>query len=709
MVNKRLTFSRFTISLILLIIAMILCLSQVTMVGSASDTQENSTEILWDSYGIPHIFAPNAEELFYAFGYAQMHNHADLILELLGRARGKAAEYWGEPYLNSDKWIRLMGVPERAQEWFQDHPPLIQNYVKAFVKGMNDFATKYPDQIAGNRTVVLPITPIDILAHTQQAIHFTFITNARIIEQVAKQTKMEPAGSNAWAVAPKHTENGNALLLCNPHLPWSDLFTWFEAQLVAPGINATGAAFVGTPLLGIAFNDNLGWTHTVNTHDGYDLYELSLTEDGYQWDDSHLPFQEETQYIKVKKENGTFQEVPLKIRQSIHGPVIASGEKKAIALRVVGLDRPNITEQYWKMMRARNLKEFEQAQKMLQMPMFTVMYADKDGHIMHLFGGHTPVRPEEDWNWNAIVPGNTSKTLWTQYHTYDELPKIIDPVSGWLQNANDPPWTTTIPLAIDRDDYPPYMAPLFMHFRAQRSARMLRKDIKISYDELSQYSLSTRMEVADRILDELIPAAKNSEKEKALKAAEILEKWDRCADQNSQGAVLFKAFWRQIEDTKDGYPFAEKWDISNPITTPDGLANKEKAIDILIDAYEKVEEKYGKPDIAWGEVHRLVLGDVNLPANGGGGSLGIFRVTGYEQTKDGKFQARGGDSYKAVIEFSQPLRAQALLTYGNASQPDSPHRTDQLELYSQKKYRPVWRTRKEIESHLEKKETISMK
>lgn len=667
-------------------------------------SERHSSEILWDTYGIPHIFATSEEELFHAFGYAQMHNHADLILRLYGRARGRAAEYWGEDHLSSDKWTWTVGIPEHARDWYHKHSDKYKNFLDAFARGMNRYAKRHSDKIAEDCRIVLPVTPQDVLAQVLQAIHFTFVTNRGIVGTLAKRTKMVPVGSNAWAIAPKRTEGSNAMLLANPHLPWDDLFTWFETQLVAPGLNVSGVALVGTPMLGIGFNDNLGWTHTVNTHDGVDLYELTLEKEGYRWDGTVKNFFIEQKLITVKKENGIFKRAKLNVHRSVHGPVIVRNKKKAIAMRIVGLDRPNITKQYWQMMRAKNFKEFEKALSLLQMPMFTTMYADQDGNIMHLFGGHTPVRPEGNYAWKQIVPGDTSKTLWTQYHTYDELPKILNPDSGWLQNANDPPWTTTFPRAIDPNEFPKYMAPRYMGFRPQRSARMLAKDSKISYEEFVVYSLSTRMETADRVLDELIPAAKGSGNIKALQAAEILERWDRCADTQSKGAVLFKIFWNQF----GGYPFEIPWSPDKAMTTPDGLADADKAINVLVKAYDDVIKLYGNADVAWGEVHRLNMLGVDLPANGGGGGLGIFRVTGYGKMKDNRYRAGSGDSYKAVIEFGIPVHAQALLTYGNASQPGSLHRTDQLELYSRKKYRPVWRTKMAIEANLERREIIRL-
>ena len=667
-------------------------------------TKEVSTEILWDTWGIPHIFARNNEELFYAFGYAQMRSHADLILRLYGRARGRAAEYWGEDYLNSDKWIRITGVPSRAQDWYKAQKPEFKRCLDAFAAGINAYAAGHLDQIDDSVEIVLPIEPTDILAHIQQAIHFTFVTNANIISNVARSKNMEPAGSNTWAISQRLSASGHAMLLANPHLPWSDLFTWYESHLISPDINAYGAALVGTPFLGIAFNEYLGWSHTVNTHDGADLYGLVLVGNGYRWDGGTRPLVNKEHLLKVKQKDGTFREETFTVRSSIHGPIIAMKDRHAIALRIVGLDRPHLTEQYWAMARAQNLDQFQTALKMMQMPMFTVMYADRDGRIMHLFGGLTPVRTIGDWNWDDVAPGSTSETLWTKYHSYTELPRAIDPQSGWLQNANDPPWTTTFPLVLNPTDFPSYMAPRGMSLRAQRSAKLLDEDQSITFREALEYKHSTRMELADRILDELTAAARQSDDTLAQAAADVLEAWDRTADTDSRGGVLFKAFYHEWR--KQDHLFAESWIESKPRVTPSGLADKDSAVEALIAAAKEVKRRYGALDVPWGEVHRLRRDDVDLPANGGSGSLGIFRVTGYREAADGCFVAASGDSYVALTEFDNPVRAKALTVYGNASQPGSPHRIDQMELFSKKQLRDVWLTREEIEAHLEKKEIM---
>ena len=673
----------------------------VLIVGSQSFSSSSlSNQILWDTYGVPHIYGQTIPSAFKEFGWAQMQSHGNSLLSLYGQARGRAAQYWGEEYVESDQWVLTMGVPDRARAWYAAQSPAFRSYLDAFASGINAYAQAHADLIDDSVEVVLPVKGEDILAHLQRVLNFTFIVDPT---QVASLSHKQPkAGSNGWAISPQRSASGNAMLLANPHLPWSDLFLWYEAQITAPGIDAYGATLVGIPVLAIAFNNNLGWTHTVNTFDGWDAYELKLANGGYIFDGKVRPFERETFALKVKQKDGSLSNKELVVRRSVHGAVFAAD--KTVALRVVGLDRPGTLEQWWDMARAQNFQQFQAVLQRLQLPMFTVMYADRAGHIMHLFNAQVPVRQQGNFaDWEKIIPGDTSKTLWTKIHPYRDLPRIVDPDSGWLQNANDPPWSTTFPPAIDANKYPAYIAPRSMSFRAQRSAKMLFEDDKISFDEMVAYKHSTRMELGDRILDDLIPAANKYGNNIAQRAAKVLQTWDRQANADSRGAVLF-ALWVQAMDLDTA--FSQPWSEKSPRTTPDGLANPQTAVATLEAVAAEVEKTYGALNVPWGEVFRLKYGNVDLPANGGFGDLGIFRVLDFIAAKGDRFQPVAGDSFVAAIEFSQPVRAMALTSYGNASQPGSTHIGDQLPLFAQKKLRPVWRDSKNIKAHLAKKEVF---
>jgi acyl-homoserine-lactone acylase len=662
------------------------------------------TEIIWDNYGVPHVYGRDSRSMFYAFGWAQMQSHGNLLLRLYGEARGRAAEYWGKDYLESDRWVWLNGIPNRAEQWWLATRVPYNLYIEAFVAGLNAYAVEHMAELDSTLTAVLPLRPQDVLAHTQRVVHTMFVTSTARIQPVTEAWRRS-AGSNAWAIAPKRSASGRALLLANPHLPWSDVFTWYEAQLVSPDVNIYGAALVGQPFVSIAFNEDLGWTHTVNTIDAADLYELTLEEGGYRWNGAVRSFEASRAIIRVREGAG-FRDDTLQIVRSAHGPVIARAGEKALALRIAGLDQPHLLEQYWRMARSHNLKDFERALSMLQMPMFTVMYADKQGHIMHLFGGRVPVRAQGDWAfWSRPVRGDTSATLWTRTHLYNQLPRVVDPDSGWLQNANDPPWTTTFPIALDPSRYPPYMAPAGpFSFRPQRSARMLREDPQISFEEMIAYKHSTKLESAVHILDEVIAAARRFGTPLAQNAAEVLSRWDRSAEANSRGAVLFHSF---MEDAaKRSWPgnsmFAVRWSPQRPFDTPDGLSDAEQAAAVLDGAAQRVQETFGALDVRWGDVYRLRRDLVDLPANGAPGELGSFRAVDYE--RDGnRYVAVGGDSYVAAIEFGRRVRALTLLSYGNASQPGSRHRTDQLPLFEHKQLKPALLRRDDVMKHAEQR------
>ena len=668
--------------------------------AACSPRHQGPTEILWDRWGVPHIQAAEPGELFRAFGWAQMKNHANLILRLYGEARGRAAEYWGESGLASDRYLRTMGVPERAQQWYGAQKPRFKGYLDRFVEGMNAYARRHPESIDPELEPVLPLEPTDVLGHLQRVIHLSFVGR-----EVTFGRAGQPApGSNGWAIAPSRSAGGNAMLLVNPHLPWSSFFTWFEAHWKTPEVDAYGATLVGMPILGVGFNDHLGWTHTTNPLDGIDLFELSLVEGGYRWDGGVRPFETETQLLRVRQPDGTIRRETLTVRRSIHGPVLEVQGDKAIAVRLVGLDQPHMFEQYWDMVRARSLRQFESALRRLQSPIFNLIYADREGHILYLFGGRTPVRSSGGWqDWQGVAPGDRPELLWTRTHPYEELPRVVDPSGGWVQNANDPPWSSTLPQLLNPGDFPAYLAPRGMRFRAQRSVRMLEQDRKIHFESLSRYKHSTRMELADRILDELTAAVGPRSSNLTRQAARVLENWDRRADAESRGAVLFAEWVRTLGPAM----FATPWQEREPLATPKGLAHPVAAVAALERAARATRDRFGALDVPWGEVYRLRMGGRDLPASGGPSQLGVFRVLEFAPEKDGRFRAAFGDSFVALVEFSQPVRAAVLLSYGNATQPGSPHRGDQLELFARKQLRPVWRTREEIEANLESREVPS--
>ena len=255
----------------------LIILSCILLIG-CSKSPESNPEILWDTYGVPHIYADNYNDLFYAYGWSQMRNHGNLLLKLYAQARGQGAEYFGEKHLESDQWVHIHNVMQRSRDWWKKQDPDIQKMMTAFTDGINDYAKENPDEIDELNELILPVRPEDCFSHFQRVILFHFVTNPGAAT-FNPASMIKGGGSNTWAIGPSRSESGNAMLIANPHLPWFDMFTWFEAHTISNDLNAYGAGLVGMPFLGIAFNDYMGWSHTNNVHDGQDLYELTLKGD----------------------------------------------------------------------------------------------------------------------------------------------------------------------------------------------------------------------------------------------------------------------------------------------------------------------------------------------------------------------------------------------------------------------------------------------
>ncbi len=276
-------------------------------------------------------------------------------------------------------------------------------------------------------------------------------------------------------------------------------------------------------------------------------------------------------------------------------------------------------------------------------------------------------------------------------------------------------------------DYPPYVAPTGASFRSDRSLRMLSDDPKISFDMLLTKKLSTRAEAADRLLPDLLSAVETYGSARAKRAAEVLKAWDRQAEADSRGTLLF---WTWA--TRFGMPgplpasahnFAQPIEVDKPLTTPSGLRDPKAAVDMLDAAAEALEKKYGALDKPWGEFLRLQLNQqspgpaaaakrgaplngIDLPGNGGPGAIGIFRVVTPGPEQGGTATPVHGDGFTLAVEYSQPMKVKALVSYGDCSQPGCKHHTDQLQLFENKQWRDVWRTRRAVEANLERAESF---
>jgi acyl-homoserine-lactone acylase len=666
-----------------------------------------AVEIRWDRYGVPHVFADDTDAVFYAFGWAQMESHANLILGFYGKARGRGAEYWGKAQLASDVTVRLLEIPETAAAWYAAQDDDFKRYITRFVAGMNDWAAAHPEAIRAENRAVLPIEPADPFAHLQCVLDVGFIGRP-----VLGNTEIDvPMGSNALAIAPWRMSDRHAVLMTNPHLPWNGIYTFYEAHFKLGARDLYGATLVGLPVLVLGFNNSLGWAHTSNGLDGADLYEIDLIDaDHYRFDGKTTPLETRTKTLLVKASDGSLERRQMTAAYTRHGPVLRRQGSKAFAYRSTRTLYPLLFKQYWEMVTATDLSEFQRALRRMQLPLFNIVYADRAGHIMFRWNGLLPRRGLGDTAyWVKDVPGDRSDTLWQGAFPYGSLPQVINPSSGWLQNTNDPPWSTTLPAPLDPKRFPAFIPPAEPpSARTERLFKMLTAARWSSFDTVRAIKFDNRVEMADRLLDELLAVADAtplSQQPQTLQAAlRVLRGWDRTTDADSRGAVLFKAWTQQLGEQLFDAPIAapapgapsRRW------RDPAGVLGK------LAKAADEVMAQYGALDVPWGDVHRLRRGDFDLPANGGPGYLGIVHSVEFRRGDAGRFGSLGGDSYSAVVEFSTPVRAEVLLSYGNSSEERSRHYGDQLSLLARKQMRRALLTASEIEHQLVRRERLPL-
>lgn len=672
----------------------------ILTISSNLCAQENtSPEIKWDNWGVPHISGNTSSDVYYAFGWAQMKAHADVILKSYGKARGRSAEYWGgAENLQADYISRKLNVPNRAQEWYDAQNYDMKNLLSSFVDGMNAFCEKHADQLSDELKVVLPIKNTDPFAQLQIGYHLG--VGAFAMQPQAAQWKT--AGSNAWAIAPSKSESGNALLLIQPHPPWFDNYLFFEAHLKSDELNIYGISMLGVPAIAMGFNENLGWALTYNHVDAMDLIEVEIVDGKYLVDGKWKSVEVNQDIISVRIDDGIILDT-IYVKSTDFGFIIEEKDGKSLALRLEGLDRPFFLGQFTDMAKSSDLKEFETAMKQLQLPLQNIIYADKNGDIFYLFNGIIPKRSSGDFaEWSNILSSTKPGVIVKEYLTYKDLPKFKNPKSGFIANSNNGPWTSTFPFKKQPASFPSFMTvPRYEYFnsRTKRSIKMITNEEKLSLEKITELQSSTYSELADRTVDELVNFGENSSDELLKESAKILKNWDRKLDSESRGAVLF-VNWYNATGSLFEVPFSE----NDPLNTPNTLTNDAKKY--LAVAAKQTQDKYNRLDVPWGDVYEINYADKSLKGGLGLSEVGSFNAGFYRPMSATKYTLLGGSAFTSVVEFGAKIKAKGLLSYGNASQKNSPFKGDQLQLAVDRQLRDIWFYNEDIEANLFIKEIL---
>jgi acyl-homoserine-lactone acylase len=499
-------------------------------------------------------------------------------------------------------------------------------------------------------------------------------------------------GSNAWALHPDRTSSGSAILLRNPHLTWGA--GYYEAHVRVPGVVEFYGDFRIGGAFGIigGFNRHLGWATTNNYPRYSQVYALAADperEDHYLLDGRSHALVGKSVTVDFLKDDGDVGSETRTTAWTPFGPVIHRTDETIYILKDPrdGLFRRG--EQFFRMMRAGSLTEWLDVMLMRAHPSSNFTYADAEGNIAHFYNARLPLLPHEPTG-DAAVLARSHSDIWTRLVPVHDLPLYVNPPGGYVQQANDTPDYTNLNVPMDRDTMPVNLPDPRLRLRSQLSLELIHGDAKLSLEDVVELKHSPRMLVAERVLDGLLNAARDARRPSLDEALEVLASWDRTAAAESRGGVLFKAWYQAYSAAMDATTFyREAWSPERPMETPAGIGDPEAAVSALA-AVVDARAAHGLPlDIAWGAVHRVVRGDVDLPVSGCEATLGCFRTLSFAETEDGRLAANRGDAWVFAVEFGEVPRAFSVLAYGQSPKENSPHHADQAAMFAQGRMKTV--------------------
>ena len=439
--------------------------------GPAPSTFEGLGEkyevrILRDDFGVPHIFGKTDTDTAFGLAYAHCEDDFPTFVESLLQVRGEMASYGGKDHAPVDFLAKLLRVNEMVAEGYPSLPEKVRALCDAYADGVNFYVVKNPDALPQR---YLPIRGEDIVAGFVFKGPFFYGLDNEIKALFGETRKKQlteknsgggtaaaverwlgkrgiAVGSNAFAVAPSRTADGSTYLAINSHQPWEGPVAWYEAHLVSEeGWNCIGGLFPGVPLILIGHNEHLGWAHTVNSPDLVDIYVLEVNPENpnqYKFDGEWLDFEVRQIPIEIKIWGPARWTIHREALWSVHGPAVRQSHG-VYAIRYANMGDVRQVQQWYEMNKATNFEQWQSAMRMRATASLNSVYADKEGNIYYLFNGKIPVRAE-GYNWEHYLPGNTSETLWDKTISFDAMPQVLNPTSGFVQNCNNTPFRTTV-------------------------------------------------------------------------------------------------------------------------------------------------------------------------------------------------------------------------------------------------------------------------
>ncbi len=650
----------------------------------------DSVTIIRDKWGVPHIYGTTDADVAYGLAWANAEDDFQTIQETYLAAKNMEGLNKGKKGMVIDYVVQLIKARAVVDEKYEnDISPKFKEYLNAYAQGINAYAQSHPQELACKK--LFPINPKDIL--TAYVLSFSLICKLNDVLNKINNGQIEPyfsqvIGSNGIAMNSTKTANGETFLDINSHQPLEGPLSWYEAHLVSKeGLNILGGLFPGGVSAFCGTNGNMGWGHTVNSVDFIDVYQLQMNpKEKYQYYFDGEPTNLEVRKVKLKTK--LFGFIPITIEKkafwSKYGATLKAkkGDKNTFYSIRYGANMDiRGAEQWYHMNKAQNFTEFQKALQMQALPCFNIIYADKFDTIYYLSNGLVPERTV-GYNWRKVLPGNTSNTLWTQFHKLEDIPQVLNPSCGYIYNVNNSPFEATCEKENFKTDcYDQTMGyELIKNNRSCRVESLIKNNDAFTFEDFKnlKYDLKlpdTILSIFNLNINEIFEMNPD-DYPKIADALRLIQKWDHTSNMESVEAsiVMLSGYYlKNLVDKKNSHSIAD-------IEVSERLYEKS-----VKKAKKHLMKFFNTMLVPLGNLQRLVRGDDDMPLSGFPDVLAAMYSKPYKHGH-GRFKAYAGESYIELVRFGKDsTEIETINAYGASNNPTSPHYNDQMELYTHQK------------------------
>ena len=699
---------------------------------AAWERQAKNVRIIRDDWGIAHVHGKTDALAVFGMIYAQAEDDFNRVENNYLMSLGRLAEADGEAAIYSDLRMKLFINPDSLKAMYATSPDWLKKLMNAFADGLNFYLYKHPTVTP---RVITHFEPWMALAFTEGSIGGDIekvnvaqlkafyggatVTPAsepgQVLEPVDKYLPPdEPRGSNGIVISPANTVGHHALLLINPH---TSFFFRSELQMTSDeGLNAYGAVTWGQFFIYQGFNEKAGWMHTSSGADFQDEFLETVTRSGdrytYKHGNDQLPVRTAAIAVPFKTATGMDKKT-FTVYYTQHGPVTREVNGRWVTMALMNSPVKALTQSYTRT-KVHDYNAFRDIMEQLHSNSSNnTLFADASGNIAYFHSNFIPKR-DTSFNWTQPVDGSNPATDWQGLLSVDETPHLLNPASGWIYNSNNWPWSAAGPSSPKQVDFPVYVetgraeSPRGVH-----AIKVLSNRKDFTLDALRDAAFDSYQPSFEKPIPELIKAwdaapASDSLKARLAPQIALLRKWDfrwSASSVETSLAVFYEAARRTGGGGRGGRGGGA---VAADAPAPDQLLRA------LAAASDKLAADFGSWQVTWGEINRFQrLNDdivakfddagASIPvmfSSANYGSLASFGARAYPNTR--KWYGTSGNSFVAVVEFGDRVRAMAVTAGGESGDPASKHFNDQALRYATGNLREVYFYKSQLKGHTER-------